>query len=184
MTAPPLTWIFSIQVRITLFSRPRRSPPASRAGRRGEQLGLSGCKFRKTFLNSLKFVLQEGLFVTESLGFIGRGARCRGPSITERANGPGPETPAGPSAETAPPKAPGAAAEAATPELSTAATAAGATGTEAPSGARTLSHRSSSIIAWHGYYLLCPCSVGHWLFHQGLALFFKCPGEKAWFPPA
>jgi hypothetical protein len=143
------------------LSRQYNAPPASLAGRRGEQLGFSGCKFGETFLNGLKFVLQIGLFVTESLGFIRRGVRDRGPSISGRAKRPRPETPAGSPAETAPAKAPGAAAGTPAPELATATTTAGATRTEAPSGARSLSHRSSSIKTWHSHYLLYPCAVGH-----------------------
>ncbi len=116
---------------------------------------MGGCKFGETFLHGCKFVLQIGFFVTESLGFIRRGAGCRGPSITERAKRPGSETPAGPPAE----KAPGATAAALTGELATAATATGAARTKAPSGARSLFHRFSSLIAWHDHDLLCSCAV-------------------------
>ena len=142
---------------------------------------MGGCKLRETFLHGFQFTPQVGLFITKGLGFIRRGAGSCGPSITERAIRPGSEAPAGSPAEPAPAKAPGAAAGTTTPELATATTAAGSTGTEAPAGARSLSHRSSSIKTWHGHYLLCPSAVGQASFAtvacRGSPIFHISEGE-------
>jgi hypothetical protein len=115
----------------------------------GNALRSGTLQFCDPLLDVLQFVLEIGLLFFQGLDLILGGGPIAGTAGPKRAITKGPPTPTG-ATESAAAETPGAAAHAAAKPSSPTRAA----GTQTPTGARTCSYWSCTIVTWHDIFLL------------------------------